>query len=84
VTSTTTQDSRSANRTADTNISAGIIITEPLFGQNVSGWVTITQTDTDGSVMYGPFETMERAVAWGRQLINASIEPVYIPAYNRG
>ncbi len=61
-----------------------VTITEPLFGQDVSGWVTVTQTDTNGTVMYGPFDTMEKAVAWGRELINASIEPVYIPAYNRG
>ena len=75
------QSSHSASRTADTN---KITIVDPIWGQKVANWITITQTDTDGPVMYGPFDTMERAVEWGRQLINASIEPVYVPAYNRG
>lgn len=66
------------------SISKEVKIHEALFGQRVSGWVTVTQTDKDGSVMYGPFETIEKAIAWGKQLINASIEPVYIPSYNRG
>ena len=74
-------DSRSVNRMADTN---KITIVDPIWGQKVANWITVTQTDTDGSVMYGPFDTMEKAVEWGRQLINASIEPVYVPAYNRG
>ena len=71
----------SVNRTADTN---KITIVEPIWGQKVANWITITETDTDGHVLYGPFDTMEKAVEWGRQLINASIEPVYVPAYNRG
>lgn len=73
--------SHSASRTADTN---KITIVEPLWGQMVSGWVTITQVDMDSTVLYGPFDTMEKAVEWGGQLINASIEPVYVPSYNRG
>ena len=78
---TTGADSRSVNRMADTN---KMIIIEPIWGQKVSGWVTNTQIDMDDTIMYGPFDTMEKAVEWGRQLINASIEPVYVPAYNRG
>ena len=74
-------DSRSVNRMADTN---KITIVDPIWGQKVANWITVTQTDTDGPIMYGPFDTMEKAVEWGRQLINASIEPVYVPAYNRG
>ena len=61
-----------------------ITIVDPLWGQRVANWITITDCGKDGSVMYGPFDTMEKAVEWGRQLINASIEPVYVPAYNRG
>lgn len=66
---------------SDTN---KIKITEPIAGQLVASWITVTQTDADGSVMYGPFDTMEKAVSWGSNLINASIEPVYVPAFNRG
>jgi hypothetical protein len=73
--------SRSVDRTADTN---KIKFVEPLWGQLVANWVTVTDCGEEGPVMYGPFDTMEKAVEWGRQLINASIEPVYVPAYNRG
>ena len=66
---------------SDTN---KVKIAEPLWGQMISNWVTVTETDTDGSVMYGPFDSKEKAIEWGNQLINASIEPVYVPAYNRG
>jgi len=66
---------------SDTN---KITIVDPIWGQRVANWITITDCGKDGSVMYGPFDTMEKAVEWGRQLINASIEPVYVPAYNRG
>jgi hypothetical protein len=75
------KSSRSVDRTADTN---KITIVDPIWGQRVANWITITDCGEDGSVMYGPFDTMEKAVEWGRQLINASIEPVYVPAYNRG
>ena len=80
--STSASNTLSAGRQSDTNKSITII--EPLAGQMVANWVTVTQTDTDGSVMYGPFDTMEKAVEWGRKLINASIEPVYVPSFNRG
>ena len=66
---------------SDTN---KIKIAEPLKGQMVANWVTVTEVEGDGTVMYGPFDTVEKAVEWGHQLINASIEPVYVPAYNRG
>lgn len=61
-----------------------IVVTKPLFGQSVSGWITSTQTDTDGPVFYGPFPTRDEAISWGKQLINAVVEPVYHPAYNAG
>ena len=61
-----------------------IIVTKPLFGQSVSGWITSTQTDTDGPVFYGPFSTKDEAIEWGTKLINAVVEPVYHPAYNAG
>jgi hypothetical protein len=61
-----------------------ISVTKPLFGQWMSGWITSTQTDTDGTVFYGPFSTQEEAIEWGKQLINAVVEPVYHPAHNAG
>ena len=61
-----------------------ITIVEPIWGQKVSHWITITQVDIDDIVMYGPFDSQEYAMIWAKQLINASIEPVYVPAYNRG
>ena len=77
----TTDGQSKVPKNSDTN---KITIVEPLWGQSVANWVTVTDTGRDGLVMYGPFDTMEKAVEWGRQLINASIEPVYVPAYNRG
>lgn len=61
-----------------------VTVTTPLFGQWVAGWITSTQTDTDGQIFYGPFTTKEEAVEWGKKLINAVVEPVYHPAYNAG
>jgi hypothetical protein len=61
-----------------------IAVTKPLFGQWVAGWITSTQTDTDGQIFYGFFSTREEAIEWGAKLINAVVEPVYHPAYNAG
>jgi hypothetical protein len=61
-----------------------VTVTTPLFGHWVAGWITSTQTDTDGQVFYGFFATKEEAIEWGKQLINAVVEPVYRPAYNAG
>jgi hypothetical protein len=59
-----------------------VTVTTPLFGQWVAGWITSTQTDTDGQIFYGPFTDKEQAVEWGMKLINAVVEPIYHPAYN--
>jgi hypothetical protein len=61
-----------------------IVVTKPVFGQSVAGWITSTQTDTDGQIFYGFFSTKEEAMEWGTKLINAVVEPVYHPAYNAG
>jgi hypothetical protein len=61
-----------------------VTVTTPLFGQWVAGWITSTQTDTDGQIFYGFFSTREGAIEWGSKLINAVVEPVYHPAYNAG
>lgn len=61
-----------------------IEITTPLFGHQVSGWITSTQTESDGVVFYGPFPDREEALAWAKNLINAVIEPVYYPSFNAG
>ena len=74
---------------ATTDSSVGIsrqevAVTKPVFGQSVAGWITSTQTDTDGQIFYGFFSTREEAIEWGSKLINAVVEPVYHPAYNAG
>ena len=61
-----------------------IVVTKPVFGQWVAGWITSTQTDTDGQIFYGFFSTKEEAIEWGKKLINAVVEPVYHPTYNAG
>ena len=61
-----------------------VTVTKPVFGQSVAGWITSTQTDTDGQIFYGFFSTREEAIEWGSKLINAVVEPVYHPAYNSG
>jgi hypothetical protein len=55
-----------------------------LDGQQVAGWVTSTQTESHGIILYGPFSTSEEAVIWGEKLINAVVYPYYSPSYNRG
>ena len=55
-----------------------------LYGMHVAGWITSTQTDTDGQVLYGFFATIEQAQDWAKNLVNATIEPVYHPAFNAG
>lgn len=75
------QSNRSVNRMPDTN---KITTVDPIWGQRVANWITITDCGEEGQVMYGPFESEALALVWAKQLINASIEPVYVPAYNRG
>ena len=86
MTTTSTSESNAVRlngqENSDTNKSITII--EPLSGQMVNSWITITQIDIDSTVIYGPFDTMEKAIEWARNLINASIEPVYAPSFNRG
>jgi hypothetical protein len=86
MTSTSTSASKTirlnGQENSDTNKSITII--EPLSGQMVNSWITITQIDIDSTVIYGPFDTMEKAIEWARNLVNASIEPVYAPSFNRG
>jgi hypothetical protein len=60
-----------------------IKIIEPAKGQWVSGWVTSTQTSS-GDLMYGPFDTMEQAVAWAHNLTSAVVLPVYVATMNQG
>jgi len=44
------------------------------------GYVTVTETDTDGKVIYGVFPTQEKALAFGAKLINFEAYPIYPPA----
>jgi hypothetical protein len=49
----------------------------------VAGWITSTQTE-DGLVHYGPFDTQDLALDWAKELINAEVYRVFVPAYNAG
>lgn len=54
-------------------------------GQPIEGWITLTIADGE-PVVYGPFESKEKAEKWQSQLIaGTSIKPLYTPfVYNRG
>ncbi len=43
------------------------------------GYVTITETDTDGKVIYGTFSTVDEALEFGSKLINFESHPIYAP-----
>ena len=62
---------------------SSIKVTPPLSGMGVAGYITLTKTD-EGLVPYGTFATLDEAMVWAKQLTNATIVPVYYPAYNRG
>lgn len=60
-----------------------IKVTEPLKGMGIHNYITLTNTD-EGLVTYGTFPSLDEAMDWAKQLINAEIVPLYYPAYNRG
>jgi hypothetical protein len=61
------------------------VVNQPAFKQMVAGWITSTQTSTDGQVFYGFFATIEEAQKWATNLIpGTTIEPVYHPSFNAG
>jgi hypothetical protein len=60
-----------------------IKVTLPLDGMSVSGYITSTNTE-EGVIFYGVFNTLDEAQVWAKNLANATIEPIYIPAFNRG
>ena len=43
------------------------------------GWITLTVLDDGEQVIYGLFDTIERAEHFGSKLINAVIHPMYAP-----
>jgi len=49
-------------------------MTEPRLG-----YVTVTETDTDGKVIYGVFNTADEALEYGSHLINCVVYPIYQP-----
>jgi hypothetical protein len=49
----------------------------------VAGWITSTQT-VDGLVHYGPFDTQDLALEWGKELTNVEVYRVFVPSYNAG
>ena len=67
----------------DSTIVVGI---RPQKGNTMSGekipegYVTVTETDTDGKVIYGVFPTQDKALAFGANLINCVVYPIYPPS----
>ena len=57
--------------------------TDPFAGMWVAGWITSTQT-VDGLVHYGPFDTKELALEWGKELVNVEVYRVFVPSWNAG
>ena len=57
--------------------------TDPFAGMWVAGWITSTQT-VDGLVHYGPFDTQELALEWGKELVNVEVYRVFVPSHNAG
>jgi hypothetical protein len=57
--------------------------TDPFKGMWVAGWITSTQT-VDGLVHYGPFNTQEEALKWGKELTNVEVYRVFVPSWNAG
>jgi len=76
-------DSISKDNPVRLNGQKDISVTPVLYGQEVAGWITSTQT-SDGIVYYGTFATCEEGLKWAQNLVNAVVEPVYQPAFNRG
>ena len=56
---------------------------DPFKGMWVAGWITSTQT-VDGLVHYGPFDTKELALEWGKELTNVEVYRVFVPSWNAG
>ena len=56
---------------------------DPFAGMWVAGWITSTQTP-DGLVHYGPFDTQELALKWGKELTNVEVYRVFVPSWNAG
>ena len=56
---------------------------DPFKGMWVAGWITSTQT-IDGLVHYGPFDTQELALEWGKELTNVEVYRVFVPSHNAG
>jgi hypothetical protein len=56
---------------------------DPFAGMWVAGWITSTQT-IDGLVHYGPFDTQELALEWGKELTNVEVYRVFVPSHNAG
>lgn len=54
-------------------------------GMLVTGYVTRTVLGEGDVVMYGPFETLEEAEKWSKNLIQpTTLEAIYYPSFNRG
>ena len=53
-------------------------------GMIAEHYITETICDTGEKVWYGPFDSLDKAESWAKELVNATILPVSYPTYNRG
>ena len=81
-THTTRKDTTVTISTSDSSVGLARQ-SDPFAGMWVAGWITSTQT-VDGLVHYGPFDTKELALEWGKELINVEVYRVFVPSYNAG
>ena len=44
-----------------------------------TGFITLTKLDDGETIIYGVFPTLELAVQFGHNLINAYVRPIYAP-----
>lgn len=57
----------------------------PVMGMQRTGFIVSVQTEKDGLVTYGLFDSKEGAHSWAKHLIGAvSIAPVYEATWSRG
>ena len=60
---------------------------EELSGMITVGFITKTILENDSEaeeVIYGVFINKSEAIEWANKLINATVIPIYSPAFNRG
>jgi hypothetical protein len=44
-----------------------------------AGWITVTKLEDGETIIYGVFPSIELAIQFGNNLINAHVKPIYRP-----